>query len=873
MEIEGAVQDRGLSREQAGLRAPSEDAWQTRDRRLRRPLEALAGHDSYERAVAANFKYGLDNYQHAMKEAAQTGKPVVFVFSDRANTSADPRAGLIGKTKQLYGGSAQANNEAVYVFADLNDVRQNPNSGPARWLAEQGVRRPSIFVFGVDNNGKKTDGVLFEKLPRDPHALKGAIDDIKAARLPLLVPRDVPPPSPPVPNLPYPPGAGDANLPNRPLPQRSLPGGLPGVSESVPQGRPSEAHPQAPGSVPPRETGVVPPRSASATDSRAAVAPLESPATVPISLRSAAATESRPGVGPPENTGAPPALPADNGAVDNATRLLVGKPADGKMSYQTTHAQLERFMSEYEKYLASQGTPGAEPFSTDRAVKLYAKLKQLHAQERTRLDQADGVLAGSDLSAAAALKRKTAELRTHEEQEWAEHKPEDRLKDALLASQLHLLEHKPPEGQTGITSTTGGTPSSEGSEQLGKNWKTFKTLEESRLAQVGAFDSPEYADVVKKFETKYPRLSYTAFSKALAANNTYKNGDKLVQERDHAVQEIAQAAAAGDKEALQFFGKVLADNGKPLANDGSLVRLGKNEGLYITNSRRWTDTAAEALADAAKPENNKEDDRINVASVLSAAMVDPRVEGEARLRLMAGLRDLALPSSDGKPAPLSPSQECVVLMDAIKADTKAPNSQFQEQAIMRLAALKPETFGAYEVADFLRQLKTKTNGNVARVAQDALLRMEPDLPTILARTEADPELTASERAQAVRARLADPNQTGLYESVVKSYKDYEVTTTEKENYDQLKSLMENQAIDIRLRLFAAERFIHSCLGASDPALRSATNFVGGISVARDQVPADVAKDADGLTRDATPSCNHLLLQTNGGTILMSKERE
>jgi hypothetical protein len=339
------------------------------------------------------------------------------------------------------------------------------------------------------------------------------------------------------------------------------------------------------------------------------------------------------------------------------------------------------------------------------------------------------------------------------------------------------------------------------------------------------------------------------------------------------VREIEGKAIAGDKASIQFFGKILADNGQPLANDGSLVTLGNKEGYYSTNARRWTDSAAVTLADASKPENNGEDNRVNVASVLSAAMVDPHVGGEARLRLMVGLKNLSLPSIDGKPAPLSPEQECVVLMNAIKADTLTPSSQFQEQAIMRLAQLKPETFGAYEVTDFLRQLKTQGKGNVARVAQDALLRMEPDLPTVLARTEANPEMTASERVQSVKAKLAEPNQPGLYESVVKAYKDYELNTTEKENYDQLKSLLENQALDVRLRLFAAERFIHSCLSPEDPAMHSAANFANEISTKRNQFPADVAKDADGLLRDAFPSCSHLVLKTDQGTALMTKDRE
>ena len=214
-------------------------------------------------------------------------------------------------------------------------------------------------------------------------------------------------------------------------------------------------------------------------------------------------------------------------------------------------------------------------------------------------------------------------------------------------------------------------------------------------------------------------------------------------------------------------------------------------------------------------------------------------------------------------------------MNAITADTKCgtPSSHFQEQAIARLAELNPESLGATEINGFLRQLKDQGNANVARAAQAALIKLEPDLSTILARTAADSHLTPSQRGQAVKAKLAEPGQPGLYASVVKYYKGYEVNADDKENYDQLKSLVEDEAMDPRLRLFAAERFIHSCLGTDDPGFRSATNFVGEIAFNKDQVPPDIARDATKLLREATPACNHVVVRTKKGTLLITEQED
>jgi hypothetical protein len=835
-DIDGAVQDRSLSRPQAGFWPPNADIWHPRERRFARAQDGLNNRDPYERAVATNFKFGMHNYQDAMKEAAETGRPVVFVYSDRANTHPDPRAGLIGKTKQLYGGSAQADSQAIYVYADLNQVRQNPNAGPARWLAEQALHGPSILVFNVDKNGKKTDGLLFEHIPRDANVLKGAIDEIKAAHLPLTVPKEALPPPPPVPQLRLPPGASDR-------PQLTPP------PERTP-----EARPPAPESTSPPSADVGPPTTAVSENNSGAAGALrakpELPSAIVADLDRRRALEEE---------------LSKYGAVDQASKLLAGNEADGTMSYRTTHAQLEKFMGEYEKYLATHGEKGQEPFNSARAVKLYAKLKHLYKQEHDRLDEVDQALSGSDLSSAAALKEKTKELRKIDDAEWRAHKPEEKLKEALLAAQLHILQPEAPEGKAPVIDQN------EGAERA-KTWQTFKKNEEARLAQVGSFDSTEYNEVVRQFEAKYPRLSYASFSQALAQNNTYERGNQLVQERDKNIREIEQSAIQGDKAAVQFLGKVLADNGQPLANDGSVVHLGRDAGYYHTNARRWTDSAAITLTEASKPERSGADNRAAVASVLSAAMVDPRVNGEARMRLMAGLQDLTLPPEPGKAAPLSPSQECLILMNAITADTKCgtPSSHFQEQAIARLAALNPESLGATEIDSFLRQLRDHGNANVARVAQDAVLKLEPDLPTILARTAANPLLTPSERAQGVKAKLSDPSQPGVYETIVKYYKGYEVNAEDKENYDQLKSLVENEAIDPRLRLFASERFLHSCLGTDDPGYRSATNFVGEIAFTKDQVPPDIKRDSVQLLREAT-AAGQVVVRTKKGTFLITEQ--
>lgn len=108
--------------------------------------------EAYSKAVAGTFKYTDQNYDQALKNAAAKGQPVVAVFGSKDCPDTQKLLDTIQKSQQAGG-----KDRATYVYIDMDRVRENPNSGLAKF--SEGIRKDNLahtilFTQKPDANGQ-----------------------------------------------------------------------------------------------------------------------------------------------------------------------------------------------------------------------------------------------------------------------------------------------------------------------------------------------------------------------------------------------------------------------------------------------------------------------------------------------------------------------------------------------------------------------------------------------------------------------------------------------------------------------------------------------------------------------------------------------
>lgn len=93
--------------------------------------------ENYNKAVAGTFKYTDQNYDQALKDAARKGQPVVAVFGSKDCPDTQKLLDTIQKSQQAGG-----KDRATYVYIDMDRVRENPNSGLAKF--SEGIRKDNL---------------------------------------------------------------------------------------------------------------------------------------------------------------------------------------------------------------------------------------------------------------------------------------------------------------------------------------------------------------------------------------------------------------------------------------------------------------------------------------------------------------------------------------------------------------------------------------------------------------------------------------------------------------------------------------------------------------------------------------------------------
>ncbi|MBC8000720.1 MAG: hypothetical protein IAF58_22420 [Leptolyngbya sp.] len=107
--------------------------------------------ENYNKAVAGTFKYTDQNYDQALKDAARKGQPVVAVFGSKDCPDTQKLLDTVQKSQQAGG-----KDRATYVYIEMDRVRENPNSGLAKF--SEGIRKDNLahtilFTQKPDANG------------------------------------------------------------------------------------------------------------------------------------------------------------------------------------------------------------------------------------------------------------------------------------------------------------------------------------------------------------------------------------------------------------------------------------------------------------------------------------------------------------------------------------------------------------------------------------------------------------------------------------------------------------------------------------------------------------------------------------------------
>ena len=94
---------------------------------------AFGAADQYDAAVKGACKYTDQNYDQALKEAAAKGQPVVAIFGSK--DTPDTQKLLKTAAAAIKNGA----DGATYVYIDMDRVKENPNSGLAKFV-DQNIR-------------------------------------------------------------------------------------------------------------------------------------------------------------------------------------------------------------------------------------------------------------------------------------------------------------------------------------------------------------------------------------------------------------------------------------------------------------------------------------------------------------------------------------------------------------------------------------------------------------------------------------------------------------------------------------------------------------------------------------------------------------
>lgn len=374
------------------------------------------------------------------------------------------------------------------------------------------------------------------------------------------------------------------------------------------------------------------------------------------------------------------------------------------------------------------------------------------------------------------------------------------------------------------------------------------------------------------------------------SDHSKEESDILEQQRNGAFKElVSQATAEGGashhKNLLRkFLYDVTTDGGSVMRGGSEYVK--RNGGVYNSNGAHWAGEAAEALAKACNPKV----DRSFTQEMVPLALMNNNVPEAAKSKLLDGLVELGKPGADGKPG-LTREQQIAIVNKALAEDqrkdfnktgyassmtTKYSNvegfkssdrrdqTQFQERCLRLLGEWK----ASKESGDTIEAAMRSSNPAIARTAAEVHAKITPTVGELREQVQSDPLLTPEARAAQFHHAYSDPRAHMRAEQLIRAYGG-SALRPEDRGYDQMKTVIANQAESERVKLAAASVLAKAQFNeAKDLATQvAAESYLKPNAIPQHRADAEAILKAS-LPQDGRPTSVKL---ANGTKVILYKD--